>query len=1632
MEDGDSRALLRWCSDLQEYEAHPSHERQFDMSAMQSSGFNLCIGMQYCNGGTLRRAQTICSSLKDEHIRHWLRQIAIGLDALHQQQIVHRDIKPDNLFIHNEGILNERLNIRYINPVVSDQETVMIGDFGLIKELSSQLAQTRVGSLQYLSPEIMFGSGHGTETDCYSLGIALFEMLLHVDWANGPSTEELPHETMARFRRDLHQNETNSMARLEIWKMLMKTHDRQLATLVFELININPEERPTCAEVVAFLDDSNKHFVRNDPQGNNENENRLFAPSLRPLHTISSPSNSPRTISATSAAEILFENLDSELAHKFWRKNFGINRIDVSWRPFNGAYQLWFGRLSVIQARGLKKLLCGPDMSATIYYYVDAVDLFGFPFDTNFLEKIEKYFVESSLDAAPGITFITRAHIKDAERKYLTMIVEHDRWFRDAVSGVRIDIDKESVPLQVVTQKERNFSAAEEATTGEEQDPLASNSNSRSSLSSSFEDEYIDEYIDIDRISMIQHTNDQCSASPAIDNTADYIMNLLTQDSASSSGHLRLFINGPVSSGKTILLRTTLYRMAKHALQYIDSIDCTSDTVLIPILVNIANLTMIINQKLTFEHKLIRASPHHSFQYSADIETFLRESITQKRALLLFDGLDEAHSGSSLSWTTRIIQELALSNYNIIVTSRITPRKGMIGFHEVRLVPLSASLRRSLAVKRGITDPQFLDKICDPDNGYEEITRVPLMLSLLIEMYKSEKHLPSNRAELYSIAVDNMIKMYLKRHCHALNRISEELERIFIYLRDLSHHFHMLRKVFFSLEEIQEWEASSSMAKESGIRFEHDIAELVHQGQFPLLSSFKVFQSDWFKFSSLSFQEFLCSCAWRQAIESELNDIQKMPRSRTGSLTLFGAPRSPRPKIDYFNVYLKPVLDDIYFKEAFRFLASSLEKNHFKELVKSLQAMVHSKRRMSISMTAYSIIASMLGERNREETISQQQRKLFQQIADDKQQHMRIVDGLLHHSHTINAIALRIHQLFGYDSDSTLKSILRHLKSNKRLLNGHAIAQTIRTLLEYHQQQQQMAHKLSLSSPNSNPPSISLDTVCRDLFSIVQSHFHKTKSSSLPSKRNRPNSTTALYPTRIFQRSLNINLLVVLQVLKDLVPKDSRLREQISIFISQNCMVHSMSVMIVLESALLVLYYAESPSSIANHHIKLPFVRSILRAVFYRETNDFVHDDRRDISRLRDIITRKLHPFIDKDKEEELIREALDECNVEHSFSKAGLAIALLVTRSNKYVLHTLQSMLALSESKYVKMKVLEALKSLQSEGPSDIKITQHVLQLFVDCSWPVRVLAARFLQSTTSDRCNALGMDFIMDRLSGAKNDRKLVKYKARAVRLLSTFAMHCKDDERVRYAKSLLRTCMDDDKFDVRVEAVQGVVRCSDAEEKRSLHEQLLDKLAYDDNTFVKQIIISQLPALGIITRREWRQEIVDMLMSHVVQRDRDLDLACECVSALGLFAETSHASNMDVLFSLLAGDELHVKFRKKAAETIAAITTQFIPSQTPAMVSRLIPLLRPDFENRYHYYIHDQEENALMNDSQEAMPSSSSLSLSTYTHTTLSDNEIIFDAIYAMIMPHQFALTQEHVLALYQRQCLEAEFLVLSSRH
>ena len=136
--------------------AHPNVVNVYDVG--DEDGINYII-MELVEGMTLKNYIERKGKLTVRETTSIAIQVAMGIEAAHNLNIVHRDIKPQNIIISREG-------------------KVKVTDFGIAKVASSRtISSVTMGSVHYTSPEQARGGYSDAKSDIYSLGIVMYEMI---------------------------------------------------------------------------------------------------------------------------------------------------------------------------------------------------------------------------------------------------------------------------------------------------------------------------------------------------------------------------------------------------------------------------------------------------------------------------------------------------------------------------------------------------------------------------------------------------------------------------------------------------------------------------------------------------------------------------------------------------------------------------------------------------------------------------------------------------------------------------------------------------------------------------------------------------------------------------------------------------------------------------------------------------------------------------------------------------------------------------------------------------------------------------------------------------------------------------------------------------------------------------------------------------------------------------------------------------------------------------------------------------------------------------------------------------------------------------------------------------------------
>ena len=146
---------------------HPNIVNVYDVG---EEGDNHYIVMELVDGITLKKYIEKKARLSVKEAVSIAIQVSMGIEAAHNNHIIHRDIKPQNIIISKEG-------------------KVKVTDFGIAKAATSNTITSNVmGSVHYTSPEQARGGYSDEKSDIYSLGVTMFEMLTGRVPFNGETT----------------------------------------------------------------------------------------------------------------------------------------------------------------------------------------------------------------------------------------------------------------------------------------------------------------------------------------------------------------------------------------------------------------------------------------------------------------------------------------------------------------------------------------------------------------------------------------------------------------------------------------------------------------------------------------------------------------------------------------------------------------------------------------------------------------------------------------------------------------------------------------------------------------------------------------------------------------------------------------------------------------------------------------------------------------------------------------------------------------------------------------------------------------------------------------------------------------------------------------------------------------------------------------------------------------------------------------------------------------------------------------------------------------------------------------------------------------------------------------------------
>ncbi|XP_059163797.1 mitogen-activated protein kinase kinase kinase 2-like [Physella acuta] len=139
------------------------HRRIVQFHGFQCKTNEILIFLEYLTKGTLASFISRSGKLGEQITRHFTIQILDGVDYLHQNKILHRDIKGNNI-------------------LMEDDMNIKITDFGISEFIEGEGVSTEIGTVRYMAPEVVYTEGgkiinYTSRADIWSVGCTVIEML---------------------------------------------------------------------------------------------------------------------------------------------------------------------------------------------------------------------------------------------------------------------------------------------------------------------------------------------------------------------------------------------------------------------------------------------------------------------------------------------------------------------------------------------------------------------------------------------------------------------------------------------------------------------------------------------------------------------------------------------------------------------------------------------------------------------------------------------------------------------------------------------------------------------------------------------------------------------------------------------------------------------------------------------------------------------------------------------------------------------------------------------------------------------------------------------------------------------------------------------------------------------------------------------------------------------------------------------------------------------------------------------------------------------------------------------------------------------------------------------------------------
>jgi hypothetical protein len=198
-----------------------SHPNIVQFLGSECIGDSLCVYLEYLPGKSLANLVDSLGPLSETLVKIYLRDVLAGLKYLHENHVVHRDIKGANLLLDSDG-------------------SVRVADFGCSAQMDNTYSHSDIltslkGSLPWMAPEVIKQTGHGRKADIWSLGCVTIELL-----SGKPPWQDFENQLQAIMRVGLSNDIPD----------IPEGISAEAADFILKCVQRNPKQRPSASELL--------------------------------------------------------------------------------------------------------------------------------------------------------------------------------------------------------------------------------------------------------------------------------------------------------------------------------------------------------------------------------------------------------------------------------------------------------------------------------------------------------------------------------------------------------------------------------------------------------------------------------------------------------------------------------------------------------------------------------------------------------------------------------------------------------------------------------------------------------------------------------------------------------------------------------------------------------------------------------------------------------------------------------------------------------------------------------------------------------------------------------------------------------------------------------------------------------------------------------------------------------------------------------------------------------------------------------------------------------------------------------------------------------------------------------------